>query len=58
MIDFFVVDVIHNVFRSDAYESSRPMTYYVEHPLDIERQFNNIAYSKGKCFSSFNIADV
>lgn len=38
---------MQNVFQSDAL-ASRPMSLYVEHPNDIERQFSNIAYDKGK----------
>lgn len=39
---------MQNVFQSDASANSRPMSLYVEHPNDIERQFSNIAYDKGK----------
>lgn len=52
MMDFFVVDVIHNVFYFDSNEFSQPMTHYVDNPYDIDSQFNSIAYSKGK-FVSF-----
>lgn len=48
MIDYFVVRTMQNVFQSDALATSRPMSLYVEHPNDIERQFSNIAYDKGK----------
>jgi len=37
---------MQNVFQSDAAANSRPMSLYVEHPNDIERQFSNIAYDK------------
>lgn len=46
-MDYFVVRTLQNVFQSDAL-TSRPMSLYVEHPNDIERQFSNIAYDKGK----------
>lgn len=48
MIDYFLVRVTQSVFQSDASATSRPMSLYVEHPNDIERQFSNIAYDKGK----------
>ncbi len=47
MIDYFLVRTMQNVFQSDAAVNSRPMSLYVEHPNDIERQFSNIAYDKG-----------
>lgn len=55
MIDYFVVRTMQNVFQSDALVTSRPMSLYVEHPNDIERQFSNIAYDKGK---SENFNDI
>lgn len=48
MIDYFVVRTMQNVFQSDASTATRPMSLYVEHPNDIERQFSNIAYDKGR----------
>lgn len=48
MIDYFLVRTMQNVFQSDAAATSRPMSQYVETPNDIERQFTNIAYDKGK----------
>lgn len=47
MMDYFVVDVTQYVFLIDSDESAQPMTYYVEHPVDIDFHFNSIAYSKG-----------
>ncbi|KAJ6633455.1 Aminopeptidase N [Pseudolycoriella hygida] len=45
-MDFFVTDVKQNVFYTDSNEFTNPMTFYVEHPLDIEQQYNSIAYGK------------
>lgn len=47
MIDYFLVRTLQNVFQSDASAGTRPMSLYVEHPNDIDRQFSNIAYDKG-----------
>ncbi|KAG4070271.1 hypothetical protein HA402_009834 [Bradysia odoriphaga] len=46
MMDYFVVDVNQYVFLTDSDESAQPMTFYVEHPVDIDFHFNSIAYSK------------
>lgn len=46
-MDYFVVDNNQFVFRIDANEFSQPMTHYVEHPIEIDFHFNNIAYNKG-----------
>lgn len=51
MMDYFVVDVTQYVFFSDSNELAQPMTFYVEHPTDIDFNFNNIATSKGLCTS-------
>lgn len=52
MMDFFVTDVKQYVFYTDSDEFSRPMTYYVEHPEDIDDHYDSIAYLKG-LFNSF-----
>lgn len=52
MMDYFVVDVTQYVFITDSTEFDQPMTYYVEHPIDIDFHFNSIAYSKG-LFASY-----
>lgn len=48
MVDYFVVDVLQNVFNIDASETIRPMTHYVESPTDIDHLFDAIAYDKCK----------
>lgn len=47
MIDYFVVDVTQFVFFVDSDELAQPMTFYVEHPIDIDFHFNRIAFDKG-----------
>lgn len=47
MMNYFVVVVNHFAFRIDSNEFTQPMTVYVEHPLEIDSLFNNVAYSKG-----------
>lgn len=47
-MDYFVVNTLHSVFASDALETTRPMTHYVESPGAISGLFDNIAYEKCK----------
>lgn len=47
MMDYFVVSITQSVFLVDSNELALPMTYYVEHPVDIDFHFNSIAFSKG-----------
>ncbi|XP_037037757.1 endoplasmic reticulum aminopeptidase 1-like [Bradysia coprophila] len=47
MMDYFVVEVAQLMFFADATTNTRPMTYYVERPYDIDEHFNRVAYSKG-----------
>lgn len=47
MMDYFIVDVTQYVFIIDSDEYSQPMTFYVEHPDDIDFHFNEIAFAKG-----------
>lgn len=47
MIDYFLVDITHNVFYVDSDEYAQPMTYYVERPIDIDFEFISIASEKG-----------
>ncbi|KAJ6633456.1 Aminopeptidase N [Pseudolycoriella hygida] len=46
MMDYFVVDIMQSVFLIDSDERTEPMTFYIEHPIDIDFHFNSIAYSK------------
>lgn len=55
MMDYFVVDVTQYVFLTDADELAQPMTFYVEHPIDIDFHFNSIAYNKGLLVSQFEL---
>lgn len=54
--DYFVIKAQHNAFATDALETSRPMTYYVEDPLSVSGIFDFVIYSKGKnlILSNFN----
>lgn len=47
MIDYFIVDVTQFVFFVDSDESAQPMTFHVEHPIEIDFHFNSIALQKG-----------
>lgn len=42
-----VVHTMHNVMKSDALQSTHPMSHYVESPNELENIFDNIAYDKG-----------
>lgn len=44
--DSFIVDILQGVMETDSNISRRPMTYYVESPIMIDRLFDNVAYSK------------
>jgi len=49
IMDYFVVNTLQNVFQSDALETTRPMTHYVESPSAVSGLFDNIAYAKSGC---------
>lgn len=44
--DMFLTDVVIPVMEYDTNVNIRPMTYYVESPNNIDRLFDNVAYSK------------
>lgn len=46
--DLFISEVLHYVMDRDDTLTVRPMTYYVEAPLEINRLFDFIAYDKCK----------
>lgn len=52
IFDTFVVQSLHGVFKNDASNRSRPMTYYTENPSGIKGLFDEIAYAKCK-YSTF-----
>lgn len=45
-MDYYVVNTLQNVFQSDALDTTRPMTHYVESPQAVSGLFDNIAYAK------------
>lgn len=47
-METFVTATVHSVFLSDSLLSARAMTHYVESPGNIDRLFDNVAYSKCK----------
>ena len=50
MDELFVVETLQGVFYSDSFDTTRPMSYYVEKRNDIDRIFDGVAYSKCKHF--------
>lgn len=50
ILDYYVLHTVQNVMNSDALESTRVMSQYVDSPAAISRLFDNIAYAKCKCF--------
>lgn len=55
--DMFFTDVVIPVMEYDTNVNIRPMSYYVESPRNIDRLFDNVAYSKCKfiIFPSINL---
>lgn len=49
ILDYYVLHTLQNVMNSDALESTRVMSQYVDSPTAISRLFDNIAYAKCKC---------
>jgi aminopeptidase N len=54
MNDYFLVNTVHSVLVNDAYESTRPMNYYVESQAEVGRLFDFVAYSKCKLIRYYN----
>jgi aminopeptidase N len=50
MHDMMVVNTLQTVMERDAFESTRPMTHYVESQADVRNLFDFVAYSKCKSF--------
>lgn len=49
MPDYMLIDSVHYALQYDSwYFVDRPMTYYVERPIDIILMFDTISYSKGR----------
>jgi aminopeptidase N len=49
--DFMLTATCQPVFDRDAYETTRPMSYYVEDPVSVQNLFDFVAYSKCKNLS-------
>ncbi|CAL8109596.1 unnamed protein product [Orchesella dallaii] len=47
ILEQFVSDEVHNVFKLDALESSHPISVPVNHPDEISEIFDRISYGKG-----------
>lgn len=56
-IGFFIFENLQNALESDALETTRPMTHYVEDPIAIRNLFDDIAYDKCK-YKSFGIPNA
>ena len=46
--DSFLTDILQAVMETDSNPARRPMTYYVENAVLIDRLFDSVAYSKCK----------
>ncbi|KAJ6635224.1 Cysteine and histidine-rich protein 1 like [Pseudolycoriella hygida] len=47
--DYFVFSTLQNVFQTDAADSSRPMSSYVESPAAILDVLDSVTYDKASC---------
>lgn len=45
---FYIFENVQNALESDALETTRPMTHYVEEPIAIRNLFDDVAYDKCK----------
>ena len=43
----FIVDQLHIVFASDSYETTRPLSFDVNTPDEVQGVFDSISYNKG-----------
>lgn len=50
ILDYYVLHTLQNVMNSDALDSTRIMSLYVDSPAAISRLFDSVAYAKCKCF--------
>lgn len=49
ILDAFVPITLQNVMITDSINTTRPMSYYVDHQTSISRLFDSVAYAKCKC---------
>jgi aminopeptidase N len=54
-MDTFTYSKVQNALETDASETIRPMTHYVEEPQLVKDLFDDIAYSKCKYFLNYLI---
>lgn len=47
ILEQFVTDEVHEVFKLDALDSSHPISVPVYHPDEISEIFDRISYAKG-----------
>lgn len=50
-LDFMIHETVQHALRVDALETTRPLTFDAQSPIEISRLFDDIAYKKGKLSS-------